>query len=232
MKEPHSESLANYADLESCAGGGDIAGEALTEALMGRLLSREIPLSGRRPRGQMGKATPVVASSQAAAEPGAVGEPVHVRKLLAREPGDLGDALPLSGRPVGEGARRTPHAYAAEESDWAVVPAKGPNKGGQPPAEDLEGRAWAEENVARRDTDRTPRRGSRDTGAGRRAERRLLWGLRGRHDPRQEPYELNAHVRICAGGAGRPASLPRPDGSRANAPVAPDRHRPLQKQYI
>jgi hypothetical protein len=37
MKEPHSESLANYADLESCAGGGDIAGEALTEALMGRL---------------------------------------------------------------------------------------------------------------------------------------------------------------------------------------------------
>ena len=29
MKEPHGESLANYADLESCAGGGDAAGEAL-----------------------------------------------------------------------------------------------------------------------------------------------------------------------------------------------------------
>ena len=43
-----------------------------------------------------------------------------------------------------------------------------------------------------------------------RAERRPLWGLRCRHHPRQEPYELNAHVRICAGGAGRPASLPRP----------------------
>ena len=48
MKEPYSESLANYADLESCAGDGDIAGEALTEALAGRLSSREIPLFGCR----------------------------------------------------------------------------------------------------------------------------------------------------------------------------------------
>ncbi len=35
MKEPHNEGVANHADLESCAGGGDIAGEALTEARMG-----------------------------------------------------------------------------------------------------------------------------------------------------------------------------------------------------
>ena len=56
---------------------------------------------------------------------------------------------------MGEGACRTPRAYAAEESDWAVVPAKGPNKGGEPPAEELEGRAWAEENAVERDTDRT-----------------------------------------------------------------------------
>ena len=130
MQEPHSESLANHADLESCAGGGDIAGEALTEALAGRLLSREIPRFGCRPCGQKGKAISTAALSQAAGEPGAVGDPVHVRKLLAREPGDLGDALPPGGRPVGEGVSRTPHAYAAEESDWAVVPAKGPNKGG------------------------------------------------------------------------------------------------------
>ena len=113
-----------------------------------------------------GKAISTAALSQAAADPGAVGDPVHVRKLLAREPGDLGDALPLGGRPVGGGARRTPHAYVAEESDWAVVRAKGPNKGGEAPAEDLEGRAWAEENVVERDTDRTQRQGSRDTGLG------------------------------------------------------------------
>ena len=29
------ESLVDYADLESCAGDGDIAGESLTEALAG-----------------------------------------------------------------------------------------------------------------------------------------------------------------------------------------------------
>jgi hypothetical protein len=42
MKEPHGEGVANQADLESCAGGGDIAGEALIVALAGRLSSREI----------------------------------------------------------------------------------------------------------------------------------------------------------------------------------------------
>ena len=41
MKEPRGESLANHADLESCAGDGDISGEASTEALAGRLASRD-----------------------------------------------------------------------------------------------------------------------------------------------------------------------------------------------
>ena len=31
-----------------------------------------------------------------------------------------------------------------------------------------------------------------------------------RHYLRQEPYAVVPHVRICAGGAGQPASLPRP----------------------
>ena len=73
MKEPHSEGVANHADLESRAGGGDAAGEALTEALAGRLWSREILSSGRRPCGQKGKATSFAAFSRAASEPGAVG---------------------------------------------------------------------------------------------------------------------------------------------------------------
>lgn len=32
-----------------------------------------------------------------------------------------------------------------------------------------------------------------------------------RHYLRQEPYEVIPHVRICAGGAGQPAFLPRPE---------------------
>ena len=79
---------------------------------------------------------------------------------------------------MGEGDSRTPHAYATEESDRAVVPAKGPNKGGEPPAEDLEGRAGTEENVVGCATDRTQRRTGRAPSAGRRAERKLLSGLR------------------------------------------------------
>ena len=29
MREPYSEGIANHADLESCAGSGDIAGEGV-----------------------------------------------------------------------------------------------------------------------------------------------------------------------------------------------------------
>ena len=73
MKEPHSEGVATTLRLESCALGDDDADEALTEALAGRLMSRERLSSGRRPCGQKGKATSWVAHSRAAGESGAVG---------------------------------------------------------------------------------------------------------------------------------------------------------------
>jgi hypothetical protein len=101
MQEPHSEGVANHADLESCAGGGDIAGEALTEALAGRLSSREIPNFGRRPCGQ--KATSLVALSRAADEPGAVvGTRARQENPCART-GRPPRHSAGSSRPVGEG---------------------------------------------------------------------------------------------------------------------------------
>lgn len=45
MKEPYSEGVAIHADLESCGCNGDVAGEALTEALAGWVWSREITSS-------------------------------------------------------------------------------------------------------------------------------------------------------------------------------------------
>ena len=89
MKEPHSESLANYADLESCAGGGDIAGEALTEAPAGWVSSREITRLGRRRCALKRKATLAGTPSRVPGRPGAVGDPTHAAKLPAREPGGL-----------------------------------------------------------------------------------------------------------------------------------------------
>ena len=46
MKEPYRKGVANHSDPESCAGGGNIAGEALTGAHAGQPLSSEITLTG------------------------------------------------------------------------------------------------------------------------------------------------------------------------------------------
>ncbi len=108
MREPHSEGVANHADLESCGGSGDAVAEALTGALAGRLLSREILSSGRRPCGQKGKAISYVALSRAACEPGAVvGTRARQETLRARtgRPRQCAVARRQAG-----GGRRKPHA--------------------------------------------------------------------------------------------------------------------------
>jgi len=56
MREPHKKGVANHLDFESCAGGGNAAGEALTEAHAGRVFSSEINTSACRPCPDRGKA--------------------------------------------------------------------------------------------------------------------------------------------------------------------------------
>ena len=43
MKEPHRKGVANRSNPESCAGGGNIAGEALTGAHAGQPLDHVCP---------------------------------------------------------------------------------------------------------------------------------------------------------------------------------------------
>ena len=57
MKESYGEGLASHSGLESCAEGGNVLGEALTEAHVGRVFSSEITSSTCRPCGLVGKAT-------------------------------------------------------------------------------------------------------------------------------------------------------------------------------
>jgi retron-type reverse transcriptase len=57
----------------------------------------------------------------------------------------------VTGR-SGKAYGHTPDMYAAEESDFGVVPVNQPNKGGQPPAEAGEGRPGIKENIAQSDT--------------------------------------------------------------------------------
>jgi hypothetical protein len=57
MKEPYGKGLATRPGPESCAGHGNMAGEALTRVHAGQLSSSEIILSACRPCPDRGKAT-------------------------------------------------------------------------------------------------------------------------------------------------------------------------------
>jgi hypothetical protein len=90
MKESHDEGVATHIDPESCVVVREDGGEALAGARAGQPLSRENwrSLSGADAVEGARKATPEAAPLQAVCGPGAVEDPAHARKHLAREPGD------------------------------------------------------------------------------------------------------------------------------------------------
>ena len=101
MKESYVEGLAAHDGPESCDGAREGDGEALTGVRAGRVFSREnTSTPGRRRRKGDRKATPDMPLSPGMAGPRAVADPVHVRKHLAREPGD-----PMSARVDGDTGR-------------------------------------------------------------------------------------------------------------------------------
>ena len=93
-------------------------------------------------------------------EPHVVGDPEHVCKHLAREPGELQLPLQMAMGAQREGRGRTPLMDELEQSDRPVVPAKLANKAGQPAAEPVEGRGLAKRNPPEADTYRILGRGS------------------------------------------------------------------------
>ena len=94
-------------------------------------------------------------------------------------------------------------SHDAEKSDCCVVPKKLPNKAvGQVPAaaQAVEGRRQAKGNTSVGNVHRASNR-VRASSVRRRIRRAAsCWSYR--HDPRQEPYAVVPHVRICGGGAG------------------------------
>lgn len=132
MKEPDMEGVANHHGPVSCAGGGNIAGEASAGVRTGQPLSSEITPLGRRPRCNVGKAIWAVAVF-------ASGGPAP----RSRRPCACAEALcPRTGRPQrlpvglwpwgrsGKARGRNPDMDAAGESDIGVVPGNVPNKAG------------------------------------------------------------------------------------------------------
>src|ERR1039458_2160413 len=98
------------------------------------------------------------------AQPRGVEDPKHAEKLHAREPGD-----PAAARKEGTGREakaqsHKPPMHGSGESYSGIVPAKQPNKSGEPPAEVVEGRPLTKENTLEPNSRRTPSRESGPSG--------------------------------------------------------------------
>ncbi len=98
MRELYIEGLASHGGPESCVGVREGDGEALTGVRAGWAIE---------PRNQGGRGADAVKQvgrqyrwrryARVVSGPRAVGEPVHVRNLHAREPGDPTIARPVDG---------------------------------------------------------------------------------------------------------------------------------------
>ena len=137
MREPHRKDLASHSGPESCVGGGNSAGEALT----GENTGREIEL-----RNHYSGMPTLCSEGEGATAGGADGEPpenpaeskalrmcghsLHGKRESQAAPGDT------QGR-SGRATSRKPDMYAARQSHGGIVPGKRSNKDGAvpPPAE-------------------------------------------------------------------------------------------------
>jgi hypothetical protein len=99
MRELYIEGLATHDDPESCAGVREGVGEALTGARAGWAIEpRDQGVRGADAVKQVGRQHRWWRYTRVVRGPRAVGEPVHVRNLHAREPGDPTLARPGDGR--------------------------------------------------------------------------------------------------------------------------------------
>ncbi|MBW1695769.1 MAG: hypothetical protein JRH18_06470 [Deltaproteobacteria bacterium] len=151
MKVSYDEDVASHIGPESCVYHRKGEREALTGESAGQVLSRERGFASRCRRCQLArKATRNTSLSQEVFRPRVVVDPVHVRKLSAREPGD-----PESGRSRWRCGPRC-------ESPGSTTAMNGHRKSDRPidteeaveqkqvrflPAETVEGRGLTKENL-------------------------------------------------------------------------------------
>lgn len=148
MKESRREGVANHPNPESCAGGGNIPGEALTGAHTGQLSSSEIPSPACRPSSLQGKATPEPPLSREVGQDAAesknlsmCGNSMHENRETPAAPRDVDLGRSAKGN-------RNADMNASGESDGPIVPLKQANKSGpKPPAELVEERGSAKGNT-------------------------------------------------------------------------------------
>jgi len=133
MKEPDMEGVASHHGPESCAGDGNVAGEALTGVRVGQPLSSEITLdfgaptvlidreghTGRRANREW-RSGPTESKTLCMR-----GNSMHENREIPVAP----SAWWPGGR-SGKACGRNPDVYAAGKSDIGVVPVNVPNNAG------------------------------------------------------------------------------------------------------
>jgi RNA-directed DNA polymerase len=160
MKEPYGEGIANHIGPESCAGDGNVMGEALTGVHAGWVLSRErFNRSGRR-RCWLGRKTKSVASlrrdvsrAPRGRRPQARMEALRTRTGRSHEP-----ALQDGGKVRAVNPKwNTTAMHGYGKSDNLIVLKTFPNKRDDAsfPAEGIEGRRLAKGNLLGRNKYRT-----------------------------------------------------------------------------
>jgi len=150
MKESYGKGLATRLGPESCAGHGNMAGEALTGVHAGQPLSSEIISPACRPCSVRGKATLL----------GNVARKSLINAAESKTLSMCGNSLHGNREtletPVSQDAGRSDKAYGRtsdmhvfRESDGPIVPQKRANKDGSSSAESVEGRGPTKGNAQR-----------------------------------------------------------------------------------
>ncbi len=152
MKEPHGKGVANRSNPESCAGGGNIAGEALTGAHAGQPSSSEITSIGVPTLCDEGEGHTADSVNRELSLDAAESETLSMRGNSMHGNRETLEALP----PDGGGGRsekalcRTTDMHVSRESDGPIVPKKRANKAGlMAAAESVEGRGSTKGNATR-----------------------------------------------------------------------------------
>src|SRR5208282_3898337 len=152
MKEPHRKGVANRSSPESCAGGGNIAGEALTGAHAGQPSSSEITSIGVPTLSPEGEGHTANSVQRELFTDAAESETLSMRGNSMHGNRDTLE-IPT---PDGGGGRsekaccRTTGMYVSRESDGPIVPKKRANKAGpMAAAESVEGRGPTKGNATR-----------------------------------------------------------------------------------
>ena len=88
MQESYDKGVANHTDPELCVASREAGCEALVGARAGRVLSPESTLNGVPTQSANAEGNTLTIGNARWQGPCGVGDPVHARKHLVREPGD------------------------------------------------------------------------------------------------------------------------------------------------